>query len=92
MATQREWSKAIVQILFVFPILLPILIARFLTDGKRASWKIWLIQILYSASLLFGFLDWLNGWTPDPVSKPAIYGEPSELNCDPRFYSTANGC
>jgi hypothetical protein len=41
---------------------------------------------------LYGFLDWLNGWTPDPVISPDTYIEPSGLECDSGFYATANSC
>jgi hypothetical protein len=78
--------------LFLFPIFLPLYLAKFLGDTSKVSWKIWSIQVLWICLGLYGFLDWLNGWTPDPVISPDTYIEPSGLECDSGFYATANSC
>jgi hypothetical protein len=74
------------------PLIFPVLLGNIFSDTGRASWKIWLIQVAYLICCLYGFLDWLNGWTPDPVVPPEIYIEPSDAGCDSGFYASANGC
>jgi hypothetical protein len=78
--------------LFLFPIFFPLFLARLFGETSKVSWKVWFVQILYAGCCLYGFLDWLNGWTPDPVISPDTYTEPSGLECDSGFYATANSC
>ena len=78
--------------LFLFPIFWPLYLAKFLGDTSKVSWKIWSIQVLWVSLGLYGFLDWFNGWTPDPIISPDTYTEPSGLECDSRFNASANSC
>jgi hypothetical protein len=78
--------------LLLFPVFLPLYLAKFLGETSKISWKIWSIQVLWVGLGLYGFLDWFNGWTPDPIIPPETYNEPSGLECDPRFYASANSC
>lgn len=92
MFTAREWLKTLGVILILLPAFFPVLIARALNENKKVSWKVWCIQFFYSFACIYGFLDWLNGWTPDQIEKPVIYTEPSELQCDGGFFATKNRC
>jgi hypothetical protein len=92
MSTTKEWLKTFGVILVLLPAFFPLLVARALNDNKKVPWQVWCVQFIYSSACIYGILDWLNGWTPDPVIEPITYTEPSELQCDPRFIPTGNGC
>jgi hypothetical protein len=74
------------------PLIFPILLTKFFGESGKISWKIWCLQLIYLGCCIYGFLDWLNGWTPDLVVPPIKYSEPSELACDSGFYASANSC
>ena len=92
MFTTKEWLKTLGVLWILLPAFFPVVIAKALNENRKVTWQVWCIQFIYSSAGIYGFLDWLNGWTPDPIDEPVIYTEPSELQCDPRFYASANGC